>query len=160
VSGQPDRSNTDKPPNSDSVPQKPKSAVPCPLLLCRGRCIRGIYCDFSHSNLERNSKEPEILSKPKHLISCPFLERKGSCLKGPKCDFFFTKPTIFNRVISQSIRKPDFFRTAAKYQVELKQVELGLQRFDVVGTRFQQTPTPMNLNHCPPMAMLQNRQQL
>ena len=97
VSGQPDRSNTDKPPNSDSVPQKPKSAVPCPLLLCRGQCIRGIYCDFSHSNLERNSKEPEILSKPKHLISCPFLERKGSCLKGPKCDFFSHKTNHFQQ---------------------------------------------------------------
>ena len=61
--------------------QNPKSVVPCPFLFRRGRCVKGVNCDFSHSNLESNNKKHKTFCKPKHFTPCPFLERKGSCLK-------------------------------------------------------------------------------
>ena len=64
VSDQPDRLNIGKHSNFDQMPPKHKSTVPRPFLLHRGRCIKGTKCDFSHSNLERKSKEQERFSKP------------------------------------------------------------------------------------------------
>ena len=95
-------------------------------------CIKGIKCDFSHSNLERNSKEQEIFLKPKHLIPCPFLERKGSCLKGPKCDFFHKTNHFQQYHYPNQYENLTFLEPLQSIKSILKQVELGLQRFDVV----------------------------
>jgi uncharacterized membrane protein YfhO len=54
VSGHPNRTSTVKQPNSVCASQIPKSVVPCPFLLRRGHCTKGVNCDFSHSNLESN----------------------------------------------------------------------------------------------------------
>ena len=95
VPDQPDRLNTGKYSNSDHTPLKHKSTVPCPFLLHRGRCIKGIKCDFSHSNLER----------------------KGTCLKGSKCDFFHKSNHFQQRHHLKQYQNLSFFRTTAKYQV-------------------------------------------
>ena len=161
VSGHPDRTSTVKQPNSVCASQIPKSVVPCPFLLRRGHCTKGVNCDFSHSNLESNNKEHKIFSKPKHLTPCPFLERKESCLKGEKCDFFH-KTTLFQqRHHPNYYENPAFLEPLENIMSILRQVEVGLQKFNIThGTGFQQIPTPMGLNRCPPTAMPQNRQLL
>ena len=160
VPDQPDRPNTGKYSNSDHMPPKHKSTVPCPFLLHRGRCIKGIKCDFSHSNLERKSKEQQRFSKPKHLTPCPFLERKGNCLKGSKCDFFHKSNHFQQRHHLKQYENLPFLEPLQSIKLLLEHVELGLQRFNVAGTRFQQTPISTDLNQYPLMAMSPNRQQL
>jgi hypothetical protein len=44
VLGVADRTSTDKQPNSECASQNPKSVVPCPFLLRRGRCTKGVNC--------------------------------------------------------------------------------------------------------------------
>jgi hypothetical protein len=159
VSGHSDRTSTDKQPNSECASQNPKNVVPCPFLLCRGRCTKGVNCDFSHSNLESNNKEHKIFSKPKHLTPCPFLERQGSCLKGEK--FFFHKTTHFQkRHYPNYYEDPAFLEPLESIKSILRQVEVDLQKFNITATGFQQIPTPMCLTRYSSTAMPQNRQLL
>ena len=136
VPDQPDRPNTGKYSNFDHMPPKHKSTVPCPFLLHRGRCIKGIKCDFSHSNLERKSKEQQRFSKPKHLTPCPFLERKGNCLKGSRCYFFHKSNHFQQRHHLKQYENLPFLEPLQSIKLLLEHVELGLQRFNVAGTRF------------------------
>ena len=69
---------SDRQTNSGQVDRNRKSTVPCPFLTHRGRCVKGINCDFFHSNQKGNINEHEIFRKPKHLVPWPFLKRKGS----------------------------------------------------------------------------------
>lgn len=161
VPGHPNKTSTDKQPNSECAFQNPKSVVPCPFLLRRGHCIKGVNCDFSHSNLESNNKEHQIFSKPSHLTPCPFLERKGSCLKGEKCDFFYKTTHFHQRHYPNYYENPAFLEPLESIKSILRRVEVGLQKFDIThGTGFQQISTPMGLNRRPLMAMPKNRQLL
>jgi hypothetical protein len=59
-----DRTSTDKQPNSERASQNPKSVVPCPFLLRRGRCTKGVNCDFSHSNWNLITKNIRYFLNP------------------------------------------------------------------------------------------------
>ena len=121
------------------MPPKHKSSAPCPFLLHRDRCIKGTKCDFSYSNLDRKSKEQERFPKPKHLTPCPFLERKGNCLKGSKCDFFHKSNHFQQHHHLKQYENLPFLEPLQSIKSLLEHVELGLQRFNVTGTGFQQT---------------------
>ena len=93
-------------------------------------------------------------------IPCPFLERKGNCLKGSKCDFFHKSNHFQQRHHLKQYENLPFLEPLQSIKLLLEHVELGLQRFNVAGTRFQQTPISTDLNQYPLMAMSPNRQQL
>ena len=63
---------SDRQANSGQVDRNRKSTVPCPFLTRRGHCVKGVNCDFFHSNQKGNTNEHEIFPKPKHLVPCPF----------------------------------------------------------------------------------------
>ena len=90
----------------------------------------------------------------------PLPGEEGKLLKRLKVRVFPQTQPLSTTSSSQAIRESAFFRTTANIKSLLEHVELGLQRFNVAGTGFQQTPISTDLNHYPLMAMPPNRQQL
>ena len=77
------------------------------------------------------------------------------------CNHFFHKSNHFQqRHHLKQYENLPFLEPLQRIKLLLEHVELGLQRLNVAGTRFQQTPISTDLNQYPSMAMSPNRQQL
>jgi hypothetical protein len=79
----------------------------------------------------------------------PLPGKEGKLFKRPKVRFFFSQNQPFSTIsLSQSIRKPDFFRTSAKYQVD---TETGGVRSAEIRCSLNQISTNPYSNGSEPM---------
>ena len=149
---------SDRQANSGQVDGNRKSTVPCPFLTRRGHCVKGINCDFFHSNKKGNTNEHEIFAKPKHLVLCPFLKRKGSCLKGLHCDFSHDI-NHFRKTYHPNFRENlPFFGPLQNMMFMIKEMEQCLERRRLTSSSCQPTPGLLAPN-CRP-SMIPNPRQL
>ena len=90
----------------------------------------------------------------------PLPGKEGKLLKRLKVRFFPQIQPLQQRHHLKQYENLLFLEPLQSIKLLLEHVELGLQRLNVAGTRFQQTPISTDLNQYPLMAMSPNRQQL